>query len=133
LIKNYVIFLLFFGLLINISAQDSINGTWQYKTMGHHENLGIYELSINLNIQNGKYTWIAERISEKAMYWSSGERGSITVNNSEIIFLKEEQAYGQWDLRWETENGSSTYVYFIYNNILILIQENEVLVFGTDN
>jgi hypothetical protein len=122
---------LFFGLLINVSAQtqQSLNGVWQSISTGYIEQLGYYELKTILTIQNNNYIWLEERVSEYAMFWSAGERGLLTINEKEIIFMEEERTFRQWELRWAEEQGTSVYKYIINNNILTLIQENNELIF----
>jgi hypothetical protein len=58
------------------------------------------------------------------MYWSSGEKGSIIINNYDIIFNQEERTFDQFELRWEIEQKIHKYTYSINNNVLILFQNN---------
>jgi hypothetical protein len=128
--RNCFVFILVFGFFIHITVQaQSIDGLWRSNEIGYEEHLGIYSYSTALAIENRKYTLMYERVSEKAMYWSSGERGTFEINNSEIIFSKEERAFGQWDLHWEKEPELIIYTFFQKDKILILIREDNVLVF----
>jgi hypothetical protein len=123
-------FLLGLFLMFHASLQaQSLDGVWHSSENGYEEHLGAFELLSELSIEDGKYTLMRERISERSMYWSTGERGSIRTGNSEIVFSKEEQAYGQWDLRWEKEEETIIYTFFKKDNILILIQGDTVIVF----
>jgi hypothetical protein len=128
--KKYFIFVFPFGFFINTVLQaQSLDGIWRSNETGYEEHLGIFELSTVLTIEDGKYTLMYERVSEKAMYWSSGERGTFKINNSEIIFSKEERAFGQWDLHWEKEPELIIYTFFKKDKILKLIQGNNVILF----
>jgi tRNA G10 N-methylase Trm11 len=122
---KYYILILFFSFSINISAQEplSIDGIWHCFLSGYEEHLGHFELKAVLTIKNGKYIWIEERISE-SMYWSSGEKGSIIINNYDIIFNQEKRTFDQFELRWEIEHKIHEYTYSINNNVLILFQNN---------
>jgi hypothetical protein len=126
--KYFYVFLFFINIATSVQTQ-SLDGVWRSNEMEYEEHLGIFELSSELIIGNGKYTRMTERISERAMYWSTGERGSIAIKDSEIVFFKEEQAYGQWDLHWEKEEEIIVYTFFRKDEILILIQNNTALVF----
>jgi hypothetical protein len=122
---RYNILILLFCFSINISAQElpSIDGIWHYFLSGYEEHLGHFELKVVLTIKNGKYIWISERISD-GPYWTYGEKGSIKINNSDIIFTQEERTYGQFELNWYSEYGIEKYTYSLDNNVLILFQNN---------
>jgi hypothetical protein len=131
--KKYFIFVFLFGFFINTVLQaQSLDGIWRSTETGYEEHLGIFELSSVLTIEDGKYTLMYERISERAMYWSTGEKGSVRIDNSQIIFSKEEQAYGQWDLHWEKEQEIIIYTFFRKDKILTLVQGDTVIVFKKD-
>ena len=114
----YCFFLLFFAHAI-VWTQN-LDGIWYARETSHEEYLGVYEYISELTIENGRYILMHERISERAMYWSSGEKGTLGISNSEITFSKEEQAYGQWDLHWESEQEISIYTFFLKNDFLII-------------
>jgi hypothetical protein len=128
---KYYVLILFFCFSINVSPQEtqSIDGIWHYYLKGYEEHLGNFELKAVLTINNGKYIWIVERVSEFAMYWTSGEKGSIKINNYDIIFTQEERTYSQIELRWEIEHEIHKYTYSLDNNILKLYQNNIEYIF----
>jgi hypothetical protein len=97
-LKIYIIVIAFLCLTLNVYAQNqqNFNGVWISESSGYEEHLGHYELSCELTIEDERYTLMAERVSEKAMFWSTAERGKILFENSEIIFLKDERAYGSY-------------------------------------
>jgi hypothetical protein len=128
--KIFSVFIMFFGFLINILAQDqqSLDGIWRSKTTGYLEELGNYEINQILIIQNSKYTHIYEIISQKVTKWSTCERGLLVINNNEIIFFQEEYTNDKLNLLWEiNENKIFICNYNINNNILTITKEDEVI------
>jgi len=111
-----------------ISIHTYLNGVWHSSITGNNEAFGAYEFTTILTIQDDKYTWMEERVSE-GPFWSSGERGSLAINNSEVVLSKKEQAYGQWDLHWENEEGTTVYNFSVTDNVLILMQEDREITF----
>jgi transposase-like protein len=128
---KYYVLILFLCFSKKVSAQETkyIDGIWHYYLNGYEEHLGNFELKTVLTIKNGKYIWIEERISEFAMYWTYGEKGSIKINNYEIIFTQEERRYSQFEFRWEIEYETHKYTYSLDNNILKLYQNNIEFIF----
>ena len=130
----YIFIIMFLGTFIKIEAQTQslLDGIWRSNTTGYNEFIGEYKLSQILYIQNNNFIWMEERIGERTPYWTSGVRGSFMIKYSKITFLEEERTYGQWDLRWEIGDGINIYTFYINNNILILTQDNEIIIFEKD-
>ena len=131
--SNVLFFTMLFLISVELTAQpqQSLEGVWRSTITGYNEYLGHYEIKIILTIQNSQYTWLTERVSE-AMFWSSGERGILIINDSEIIFSQKERTFNQWNPRWENEDGINIYLFRIDDNVLILNQDNKILIFEKD-
>jgi hypothetical protein len=56
-------------------------------------------------------------------------KGSIKINNYDIIFYQEERTYGQFELNWYSEYEMEKYAYSLDNNILKLYQKHSEYIF----
>jgi len=122
MINKYYIFIIILCFSMNISAQEasSIDGIWRYGEGGYSERLGMLQVEVILTIKNGKYIWMEEMISESGIFWSSGKKGTIIINNYEIKFTQEEITFVEYEshlkpveLNWKPETKKEIYTYYI--------------------
>jgi len=127
--RNYFIIIIFLTLFINVSAQEqqSIDGIWRSGETGYFEFWGEYQILNVLTIQDGRYTWVYERISEKAAFAGETYRGAIMINDNEIIFSSEERL-GAWSLDWQSSQKAKIFSFSIENNVMTLTQGHEVII-----
>ena len=130
--KICFVFIMLIGFLMNISAQEqrSLNGIWNSTITGYSEELGNYEVNQLLTIQNGEYSRVYKRISQKEMDLSANEKGRVYIIGDEIVFFRYENKQGQLYLLWEyNEDQMFRCNYFLNNNTLTIKNGDEVVIF----
>jgi len=108
----------------NIQEQINLNGVWQSSIWDYYEFWGEYNIYQNLTIQDNNYIWEYKIIKEFGPFSGETLKGTVKINNNKIIFTNEERL-GAWSDDWEPKVEENIYSYFIENNILVLIEDQE--------